>query len=251
MVTVGGVASPSTSSLSSVGSADLEPKPSQSSPETSRRSLSAGQRVLSAGKKRVHSAGEKGVIQTHRVAMTTTDKPAPPTGADRQQQRKEKDVAGKGQRGKDRTGKAVASTPTKDLKEALPFWASEVAPLLQELDSASSSSPDHVPALCKTSDSLLSVLERRELLGRTGGVGGGKRRAAVLRTVFRLLDHKDPRLILKLSKIILAVSCTALLASSTGLPRPKSQLWIFGHVKLHRCYLGLGRPGDEATVLPD
>ena len=39
-----------------------------------------------------------------------------------------------------------------------------------------------------------------------GLLSESKRRAAILRTVFRLLDHKDTQLLLKVARIIIAVS---------------------------------------------
>lgn len=186
-VAVGGLASASNSSLSSVGSVELEPKPSQSSPETSRRSLSAGRRVLSGEKKRVLSAGDKRTVQTHR------EKPAPRTDSGREEKHQTRERMGN-----------AAPTPADNRNKTSMIWDSEVAPLLLELDSASSSL-EEVSHLYQISDSLWDVLDRRELLGRSGGAGGSKRRSAVLRSVFRLLDHKDPRLLLKLSRIILGV----------------------------------------------
>ena len=85
----------------------------------------------------------------------------------------------------------------------LPFWDGEVVPLLSSLENTPYSETAKLYEIC---DSLWSSLEQYNLLGRTGGVGGTKRRSAVLRTVFKLLDHKDPRLLLKVAKIITAVS---------------------------------------------
>lgn len=85
----------------------------------------------------------------------------------------------------------------------LPFWDSEVVPLLSALEGTPYS---ETAKLCEVCDSLWSRLEQHNLLGRTGGVGGTKKRGTVLRTVFKLLDHKDPHLLLKVAKIITAVS---------------------------------------------
>ena len=85
----------------------------------------------------------------------------------------------------------------------LPFWDSEIVPLLSVLENTPYSD---TARLCEVCGSLWTSLEQHNLLGRTGGVGGTKRRSAVLRTVFKLLDHKDPILLLKVAKIITAVS---------------------------------------------
>ena len=87
--------------------------------------------------------------------------------------------------------------------EAVAFWDVQVAPLLSELETASS---DNVAHLCQVCEALWATLKQQNLLGRTGGAGGSKRRGAVLRTVFRLLDHKDPQVLLKVARIIIAVS---------------------------------------------
>ena len=84
----------------------------------------------------------------------------------------------------------------------LPIWDSEILPLLKNLDATPY---DSTSELCEICDLLWTSLSTHSLLGRTGGLGGTKRRGNVLRTVFRLLDHKNPHLLLKVSKIILAV----------------------------------------------
>ena len=54
-------------------------------------------------------------------------------------------------------------------------------------------------------------LRQPESVGMNCSFGRGllsesKRRAAILRTVFRLLDHKDTQLLLKVARIIIAVN---------------------------------------------
>ena len=51
------------------------------------------------------------------------------------------------------------------------------------------------------SDELYSVLDGADLLGRNC-----KRRSLILKTVYKLLDLVSPRLLLKLARLILAVS---------------------------------------------
>ena len=87
--------------------------------------------------------------------------------------------------------------------EAVAFWDAQVAPLLSELETTSS---DDVAHLCQVCEALWTNLVQQNLLGKTGGAAGSKRRAAILRTVFRLLDHKDPQLLLKVARIIIAVN---------------------------------------------
>ncbi len=58
--------------------------------------------------------------------------------------------------------------------------------------------PDKLGALA---DKLYDVLHKGKMLGKAC-----KRRSAVLKTVFRLLDLESPKLLLKIARLILAVS---------------------------------------------
>ena len=208
----------SKTSLSSEASGDLELKQSKASPTHSRRSSSAGKRVLSGSvsrqkdANRVSSAGEirlspsrndsieyqatpsgkkKKVAQTNTTSQLTT---ASMAASDSEQ-------SGVVDSPKHRHGEGKRSRKASVVD--LPFWDSDIVPLLSALETTAYSETDR---LCEVCDSLWSRLDQHNLLGRTGGVGGTKKRAAVLRTVFKLLDHKDPRLLLKVAKIITAVS---------------------------------------------
>ena len=220
---------------SSVSSAELEPKPSQFSPPISKRSFSGGIRVLSGGSGartagcirresgRAFSAESRGsearrasqpAPSKDDVMMTSSAKPpsqpqAIKTASSQPSSKKHRAEDPKASR------KSTAQSDSKhrtkpdphnrrpSSSSSLPAWDAEVAPLLSELDSTPYSQEAH---LCQLADALWSALEAHSLLGRGGGAGGSKRRASVLRSVFKLLDHKDPRLLLKVAKIILAVS---------------------------------------------
>ena len=171
--------------LNSADTGGLEPKPSTSSPQISKRSLSAGHRVLSGGKKRVVSAGDEWRTTRRSVADSTGTRRSKAVFPDVE------------------TDLRSSSKPDLKKTEAVAFWDAEVAPLLSELETTSS---DNVTHLCQVCEVLWSILEQRDLLGRTGGAGGSKRRGTVLRTVFKLLDHKDSQLLLKVARIIIAVS---------------------------------------------
>ena len=73
--------------------------------------------------------------------------------------------------------------------------------------------PDKLLAL---SDELYTTLDDAQLLGKNC-----KRRSLILKTVFKLLDLYSPRLLLKLARLILAVSMLspACLAVHLLLPR--------------------------------
>ena len=181
---------PSGGDLASSNSGELELKQSQFSPLHSKRSLSADtvKRFLAGqlenGGGRVISAGSE---RKEQLSLQTEDKRR---GSKRHVEK----------------GAAVTSQPPRESRKStadLPVWKTEVVPLLRELETT----PYHqAERLCASCSSLWACLKDHALLGRTGGVGGAKRRSTVLKTVFKLLDHKDPGLLLKVAKIIVAVS---------------------------------------------
>ena len=168
-------------------SGELELKQSQFSPSHSKRSMSADtvKRFLMAqqedggGENRVISAGN--ARKAHSKDYLTEAK-------------KEAE-----------SGRGNSSVPDKPPPTAdSVFWKSEIVPLLRDLEATPYQEVEHLCASCST---LWACLERRGLLGRTGGTGGAKKRSVVLKAVFKLLDHKDPKLLLKVAKIIVSVSC--------------------------------------------
>ena len=79
------------------------------------------------------------------------------------------------------------------------FYEERVRPLLERL-TVSTGISDLSPAVSE----LHRLLEEGNMLGR----GAGKRRTRILRTLFNLLDIDDPRLLLRLARLILAVRCS-------------------------------------------
>ncbi|MFT7797551.1 armadillo repeat-containing protein 2 [Arapaima gigas] len=79
------------------------------------------------------------------------------------------------------------------------YWNTRVIPLLQELDSLASEGA--VDSLCHMCDCLHAVLAEGELLGRKS-----RKRPALLRTLFKLIDVGSDRLGLQVSKLALALS---------------------------------------------
>lgn len=72
-------------------------------------------------------------------------------------------------------------------------------PLLDQLNPLSNDTAH----LCQVCTDIWNVLERNDLFGKAVG---SKRRSVLLKSVFGLLSHKDPLLLLKLARLILAVS---------------------------------------------
>ena len=96
-------------------------------------------------------------------------------------------------------------TASPKMEEVDSYWEAQITPLLRDLDESASD----IARLRELSGTLWSHLEGKGLLGRTGGDAGTKRRAAVLKCLFRLLDHTDSHLLLRLARVILAVSGSA------------------------------------------
>lgn len=98
------------------------------------------------------------------------------------------------------------------LRTARPMSAqvfdTEVQSLLDQLEQARSAG-DGVKQ-CELCKLLRAALSRCQLLGRVSGSGLLRRRATVLRCLFKLLDTKNDRLLLRISSLILAVSSTRL-----------------------------------------
>ena len=95
------------------------------------------------------------------------------------------------------TPTAAAATPAKF------SWEKQVTPVLNAINTASISNTDGLCALCTN---LWTALQSSNIIGRT--TGKSKQRSSVLRAMFQLLDSKESRLLLRATKIILAVSST-------------------------------------------
>lgn len=183
--------SASQASTTSNDSSTTELKQSQSSPKLSKRSRSAGagKRVLSGGSIR----SEERNVSAERCKGRTKNK-----------DNAVEDITSPPERQSSRTPKQSSRKSSSEL----PAWDTEILPLLKKLDATPYES---ISELCETCNLLWARLLAHSLLGRTGGIGGTKRRGSVLRAIFRLLDHKNPHLLLKVAKIILAVSFSSYL----------------------------------------
>ncbi|XP_016391471.1 armadillo repeat-containing protein 2-like isoform X2 [Sinocyclocheilus rhinocerous] len=86
------------------------------------------------------------------------------------------------------------------------FWNTKVFPVLQEFESfaqGDAMSDEIVGELCNACNGLYNTLAERGMLGRQC-----KKRSAILRTLFRLIDVGSDRLNLTLAKLILALNVT-------------------------------------------
>lgn len=95
------------------------------------------------------------------------------------------------------SGRREDETP----EEAL-YWNERVSPILEKITAICKSNPtqeSHQEA-CSSCEDLYSTLESRDMLGR-----GAKRRSSALKTIFKLLDQTDPRVLLRASRLVLAL----------------------------------------------
>ncbi|XP_006815976.1 armadillo repeat-containing protein 2-like [Saccoglossus kowalevskii] len=84
------------------------------------------------------------------------------------------------------------------------YWNTKVLPIIETMESKTkSASVEEIAKLCNSCDLLYSTLESANMLGRTS-----KRRSSVLKPIYRLLDIDNPKLMLKLARLILAFKVT-------------------------------------------
>ena len=105
-----------------------------------------------------------------------------------------------------KTGKHSKGDSNITKTQAIKVWDNEVQPLLNLLDSVVSSEEE----LLEICDKLWDILKSNDLLGRTAGLAGSKRRSLLLRCVFKLLSYKQAGVLMKLARIILSVSMSEL-----------------------------------------
>ncbi|XP_056873767.1 armadillo repeat-containing protein 2 isoform X1 [Takifugu flavidus] len=93
-----------------------------------------------------------------------------------------------------------ACTSVREDAQSL-VWNYTITPILQKLESVSAGSEASVDRLCDLCDRLHSALEGADMLGRSC-----KRRSAILRTLFRLIDADSARLSLRIAELCLALA---------------------------------------------
>ncbi|XP_077976890.1 armadillo repeat-containing protein 2-like [Glandiceps talaboti] len=80
------------------------------------------------------------------------------------------------------------------------YWNTHILPILENMECKKKSpTEEDILVLCNQCDVLYKTLEAGNMLGR-----GVKRRSSVLKPVYRLLDIDNPKLMLKLARLILA-----------------------------------------------
>lgn len=90
--------------------------------------------------------------------------------------------------------------------ELVIYYEDNVKPLLSQMEQRFAEK--NVTELCHDCLKLWSVLEKKGLIGKASGSFSARRRGEILRTVFRFLDLSEPRLLLRLGRLILSMKVT-------------------------------------------
>ena len=104
----------------------------------------------------------------------------------------------------DKRRKKSQSEEDKPKDELVSYYEEHVKPLLSQMEERFAER--NVKDLCQDCLKLWNALEKKGLMGKASGSFSGKRRGDILRTVFKFLDLSDPRLLLRLGRLILSVS---------------------------------------------
>ena len=196
-----------------------ELKTSSSSPTTSRSRI-----TRSAGKEKER---ERGVMDTKRYNSGdsskrnnhTNDASSVTNGAIDKTNKTETKI-------KETSAVAVSTDRTVARGHTGQVWEAELKPLLDRLDPQATSGAVLIDACTE----VWRLLEMHSLLGK--GLGG-KRRSTLLKSLFALLGHQEPKLLLILAKIILAVRSESLGEREGGRERMKECTLIL--CILHNC----------------
>lgn len=97
----------------------------------------------------------------------------------------------------------------KPKDELVSYYEEHVKPLLTQMEERFAEK--NVKDLCHDCLKLWNALEKKGLIGKASGSFSARRRGEILRTIFKFLDLSDPRLILRLGRLILSVSIFHLL----------------------------------------
>lgn len=104
----------------------------------------------------------------------------------------------------DKRRKRSQAEEDKPKDELVSYYEEHVKPLLSQMEERFAER--NVKDLCQDCLKLWNALERKGLMGKASGSFSARRRGEILRTVFKFLDLSDPRLLLRLGRLILSVS---------------------------------------------
>ena len=124
------------------------------------------------------------------------------TSADMEKRKKGGERGGSGDKRKKKSQQEEDNTKPKD--ELVIYYEEHVKPLLSQMEERFAER--NVKELCHDCLKLWNALEKKGLIGKASGSFSARRRGEILRTVFKFLDITEPRLLLRLGKLILSVS---------------------------------------------
>lgn len=104
----------------------------------------------------------------------------------------------------DKRRKKSQADDDKPKDELVSYYEENVKPLLTQMEERFAEK--NMKELCQDCLKLWNALEKKGLIGKASGSFSARRRGEILRTVFKFLDLSDPRLLLRLGRLILAVS---------------------------------------------
>uniref|UniRef100_W5NIQ2 Armadillo repeat containing 2 n=1 Tax=Lepisosteus oculatus TaxID=7918 RepID=W5NIQ2_LEPOC len=188
----------------------LNSEPSLAKPDTSlaiEEGLSKGDRTLLQIKPSEDEDNETGVLSHVKCEKIVSSRPGSGSGptrspSDTSSRPYSADSRAVGGRTESNNGPRT----TEDESEESFVWKSRIIPVLQELESPTHDnifSSNSLEQLCDACDRLHRILDESNLLGRKC-----RRRAILLKTLFKLIDMGSDQLNLQLTRLILALSVT-------------------------------------------
>lgn len=106
----------------------------------------------------------------------------------------------------DKRRKKSQADDDKPKDELVSYYEENVKPLLTQMEERFAEK--NMKELCQDCLKLWNALEKKGLIGKASGSFSARRRGEILRTVFKFLDLSDPRLLLRLGRLILAMKVT-------------------------------------------
>ncbi|XP_067050151.1 armadillo repeat-containing protein 2-like [Acropora muricata] len=106
----------------------------------------------------------------------------------------------------DKRKKKAHHEDEKQKDELAVYYEDNVKPLLCQMEQKFVDR--NVKELCQDCLKLWNVLEKKGFIGKASGSFSARRRGEILRTVFKFLDLSEPRLLLRLGRLILSMKVT-------------------------------------------
>ena len=170
------------------------------------RDIVGARRVRSGPKERSPPV----VNSVNRVKSGPLERGDPIVTSDEQTLGQMSPTMGRQKKGSERSGsgdkrkKKSQQEEEKPKDELVTYYDKHVKPLLSQMEERFAER--NVKNLCQDCLKLWNALEKKSLIGKASGSFSARRRGEILRTVFKFLDLSDPRLLLRLGRLILSVS---------------------------------------------